>query len=92
MCPPPPAPVRLSRLPVNVTLNAIPWNPVDLDGLPEKKCRINGFETKNGIRFLSLRINVKCTVCILQFLRKLGKEIVVATILLERAMKSTSKG
>ncbi|VDO82794.1 unnamed protein product [Heligmosomoides polygyrus] len=62
MCPPPPAPVRLSRLPVNVTLNAIPWNPVDLDGLPEKKCRINGFETKNVTNFSTDHVTMQAEV------------------------------
>ncbi|KAK6045224.1 hypothetical protein COOONC_17271 [Cooperia oncophora] len=45
MCPPPPAPARLSKLSMNVTLTSIPWQPVDLEVLPEKKCRINGFKT-----------------------------------------------
>ncbi|KAK6052178.1 hypothetical protein COOONC_10317 [Cooperia oncophora] len=30
---------------MNVTLTSIPWQPVDLEVLPEKKCRINGFKT-----------------------------------------------
>ncbi|KAK5972960.1 hypothetical protein GCK32_012122 [Trichostrongylus colubriformis] len=45
MCPPPPAPPKLSKLAMNVTLTSVPWQPVDLEMLPEKKCRINGFKT-----------------------------------------------
>ncbi|PIO66462.1 hypothetical protein TELCIR_11824 [Teladorsagia circumcincta] len=53
MCPPPPAPARLSKLSMNVTLTSIPWQPVDLEVLPEKKCRINGFKTTDGTILLS---------------------------------------
>ncbi|WKY15989.1 hypothetical protein Q1695_001009 [Nippostrongylus brasiliensis] len=62
MCPPPPAPVRISRLPVNVSLNSVPWNSIDLDTLPEKKCRINGFETKNVTNFSTDHITMQTDV------------------------------
>ncbi|RCN45796.1 hypothetical protein ANCCAN_08185 [Ancylostoma caninum] len=45
MCPRPPAPVRLSRLPINIKLTMAPWQRVNLEDISEQKCRITGFET-----------------------------------------------
>ncbi|KHJ99355.1 hypothetical protein OESDEN_00644 [Oesophagostomum dentatum] len=49
MCPSAPAPVRLSRLPVNVSLTSAPWENIKLNDVVERKCRITGFETTSGI-------------------------------------------
>ncbi|XGW35056.1 hypothetical protein V3C99_018804 [Haemonchus contortus] len=53
MCPPPPAPVRLSKLSVNVSLTSVPWQPIDIEVLPEKTCRLNGFKTTDVADFSS---------------------------------------
>ncbi|CAJ0609950.1 unnamed protein product [Cylicocyclus nassatus] len=51
LCPRSPAPVRLSRLPLNITLTAAPWEKVNLVDLPEAKCRMTGFETVSVSNF-----------------------------------------
>ncbi|KJH47141.1 hypothetical protein DICVIV_06792 [Dictyocaulus viviparus] len=62
MCPAAPAPVRLSRLPVESTLLTPPWKGVNIEELPEKKCRISGFQTTNVTSFSSMHIPLQTDV------------------------------
>ncbi|ETN77380.1 hypothetical protein NECAME_11093 [Necator americanus] len=54
MCPRPPAPRRLSRLPIKLSLTNAPWERINLSDLSEADCRITGFETVNGKTQLTL--------------------------------------
>ncbi|VDM54929.1 unnamed protein product [Angiostrongylus costaricensis] len=62
MCPSAPAPVRLSRLPIEITLTSSPWKSINLDKLPKKKCRITGFETSNVTNFSSVHKTLQTDV------------------------------
>ncbi|KAJ1364892.1 hypothetical protein KIN20_025080 [Parelaphostrongylus tenuis] len=62
MCPSAPIPVRLSRLPIDITLTSSPWKSIKLDELPEKACRITGFETSNVTNFSSVHKTLQADV------------------------------
>ncbi|EYC06434.1 hypothetical protein Y032_0076g1061 [Ancylostoma ceylanicum] len=62
MCPRPPAPVRLSRLPINIKLTAAPWQRVNLEDLSEQKCRITGFETTSVGNYSSVHNTMQTPV------------------------------
>uniref|UniRef100_A0A1I7WU23 OB_Dis3 domain-containing protein n=1 Tax=Heterorhabditis bacteriophora TaxID=37862 RepID=A0A1I7WU23_HETBA len=86
LCPLKPAPARLSRLPLKVSLTETPWIGVNLDQLSEKTCRITGFTTHESMKsVLTTQLSIKscnwqCSCYIYLFISSLRFSVFADTL------------